>query len=333
MDDRDGFIWLDGKLVPWRDSRMHVLTHALHYGSAVFEGERIYDGRVFRLAAHSQRLIIRPPARLRGPWTREQIEGDAQVVRQRPAAAGPSPGELGGDGRVGHRHAVHRHRAWEEGRLSGQAAAGIRPGQAQFPVGRAPGHARCGALPDLRLEGPRPEGRFRRRPDARLEGRSRRIDGRQHLPGDRREAGDADAGEFPRRHHTARRHGDGQATRLYQVRALPSTFFIDRDGVIRRVVVGGPLHASVLETTVLELIGRTTDACAPDRAGGDPLPGLLLLVGVWVGSLLAERQAPLRRRGLGRTTDLRCPDRQGHRCPSGMREHLEVCASRAPCWP
>ena len=57
MDDRDGFIWLDGKLVPWRDSRMHVLTHALHYGSAVFEGERIYDGRVFRLAAHSARLI------------------------------------------------------------------------------------------------------------------------------------------------------------------------------------------------------------------------------------------------------------------------------------
>ena len=57
MDDRDGFIWLDGKLVPWRESRMHVLTHALHYGSAVFEGERIYDGRVFRLSAHSARLI------------------------------------------------------------------------------------------------------------------------------------------------------------------------------------------------------------------------------------------------------------------------------------
>src|SRR5258706_1797727 len=75
MDDRDGFIWLDGKLVPWRDSRMHVLTHALHYGSAVFEGERIYDGRVFRLAAHSQRLIN--SARLLDyeiPWTREQIE-------------------------------------------------------------------------------------------------------------------------------------------------------------------------------------------------------------------------------------------------------------------
>ena len=49
MADRDGFIWLDGKLVPWRDSRVHVLTHALHYGSAVFEGERIYDGCIFRL--------------------------------------------------------------------------------------------------------------------------------------------------------------------------------------------------------------------------------------------------------------------------------------------
>ena len=51
MEDRDGFIWLDGRLMPWRDCRLHVLTHALHYGSAVFEGERIYDGRVFRLAA------------------------------------------------------------------------------------------------------------------------------------------------------------------------------------------------------------------------------------------------------------------------------------------
>ena len=77
----DGFIWLDGKLVPWRDSRMHVLTHALHYGSAVFEGERIYDGRVFRLAAHSARLIN--SARLLDyeiPWTRQQIEEATRAV-------------------------------------------------------------------------------------------------------------------------------------------------------------------------------------------------------------------------------------------------------------
>jgi branched-chain amino acid aminotransferase len=57
FDDRDGVIWLDGKLVPWRDAQVHVLTHALHYASCVFEGERIYDGKVFKLREHSQRLI------------------------------------------------------------------------------------------------------------------------------------------------------------------------------------------------------------------------------------------------------------------------------------
>lgn len=57
FDDRDGVIWLDGKLVPWRNAQIHVLTHALHYASCVFEGERIYDGKVFKLREHSQRLI------------------------------------------------------------------------------------------------------------------------------------------------------------------------------------------------------------------------------------------------------------------------------------
>ncbi|HEX5958985.1 MAG TPA: branched-chain amino acid aminotransferase [Hyphomicrobiaceae bacterium] len=55
-DDRDGFIWLDGSLVPWRDAKVHVLTHALHYASAVFEGERAYGGEIFELTQHSQRL-------------------------------------------------------------------------------------------------------------------------------------------------------------------------------------------------------------------------------------------------------------------------------------
>jgi branched-chain amino acid aminotransferase len=55
-DDRDGFIWIDGAMVPWRDAKVHVLTHALHYASCVFEGERVYDGRIFKLAEHSQRL-------------------------------------------------------------------------------------------------------------------------------------------------------------------------------------------------------------------------------------------------------------------------------------
>jgi branched-chain amino acid aminotransferase len=56
FDDRDGSIWFDGALVPWRDAKVHVLTHALHYGSAVFEGERAYGGVIFKGTEHSQRL-------------------------------------------------------------------------------------------------------------------------------------------------------------------------------------------------------------------------------------------------------------------------------------
>lgn len=56
-DDRDGLIWFDGKLVPWRDAKVHFLTHALHYGSGVFEGIRCYGGKPFKLKEHSQRLL------------------------------------------------------------------------------------------------------------------------------------------------------------------------------------------------------------------------------------------------------------------------------------
>jgi branched-chain amino acid aminotransferase len=56
MDDRDGVIWFDGKLVPWREAKVHVLVHSLHYGNGVFEGERIYGGKVFELTKHSARL-------------------------------------------------------------------------------------------------------------------------------------------------------------------------------------------------------------------------------------------------------------------------------------
>ena len=54
--DRDGLIWLDGHMVPWREANVHILTHALHYASAVFEGERAYDGEIFKLTEHSRRL-------------------------------------------------------------------------------------------------------------------------------------------------------------------------------------------------------------------------------------------------------------------------------------
>lgn len=74
-DDRDGKIWMDGKLVEWRDANVHVLTHALHYASSVFEGERCYSGKIFKGHEHSLRLI--ESARLldmESPYTAEEID-------------------------------------------------------------------------------------------------------------------------------------------------------------------------------------------------------------------------------------------------------------------
>jgi len=57
FDDRDGVIWFDGEMVPWRDAKVHVLSHALHYASCVFEGERAYSRRIFKLSEHTERLF------------------------------------------------------------------------------------------------------------------------------------------------------------------------------------------------------------------------------------------------------------------------------------
>jgi len=57
FDDRDGHIWFNGELQDWREAKLHVLTHALHYASSVFEGERIYNGKVFKLEEHTDRLF------------------------------------------------------------------------------------------------------------------------------------------------------------------------------------------------------------------------------------------------------------------------------------
>ncbi len=74
-DDRDGYIWFDGSLVEWRAAKVHVLTHALHYASSVFEGERAYGGRIFRSEEHSRRLLASGMAvDMPIPWTVEEIE-------------------------------------------------------------------------------------------------------------------------------------------------------------------------------------------------------------------------------------------------------------------
>ena len=88
MADRDGFIWKDGKLVPWREATTHVLTHTLHYGMGVFEGVRAYpqaDGSIaiFRLQDHTTRLLNSAKIFLMSiPWTPEQLnEAQREVVR------------------------------------------------------------------------------------------------------------------------------------------------------------------------------------------------------------------------------------------------------------
>jgi branched-chain amino acid aminotransferase len=84
FDDRDGWIWLDGNMVEWRDARVHMLTHALHYASAVFEGERAYGGRIFRSAEHSRRL--RDSAGILDfdlPWSVAEIDAAKAEVLKR----------------------------------------------------------------------------------------------------------------------------------------------------------------------------------------------------------------------------------------------------------
>lgn len=81
FDDRDGLIWFDGVLVPWRDAKIHVLTHGLHYASGVFEGERAYSGNIFKLRAHTNRLIA--SAKILGfdiPFTADQIDAACNEV-------------------------------------------------------------------------------------------------------------------------------------------------------------------------------------------------------------------------------------------------------------
>jgi branched-chain amino acid aminotransferase len=81
FDDRDGVIWFDGALVPWRDARLHTLSHGLHYASCVFEGERVYNGAIFELRAHTDRLIN--SGKTLGftiPWSADQIDAACKEV-------------------------------------------------------------------------------------------------------------------------------------------------------------------------------------------------------------------------------------------------------------
>ena len=84
FDQREGVIWFNGEFVPWKDAKVHVLTHALHYGSAVFEGERAYGGEIFKLTDHSQRLIDSGKMLdLAIPYTVEEIDAACRETLKR----------------------------------------------------------------------------------------------------------------------------------------------------------------------------------------------------------------------------------------------------------
>ena len=145
-DDRDGFIWLDGALVPWREANVHVLTHALHYASSVFEGQRAYGGEIFRLTDHSKRL--KRSGEILGfdiPWTVEQIdEACREVLRANnleDAYVRPVAWRVGADGRFGPEvEDPPRHRRLVLGRLF------RRGGDPQGAEGRHLALASAGAL-------------------------------------------------------------------------------------------------------------------------------------------------------------------------------------------
>ncbi|MCW5697589.1 MAG: branched-chain amino acid aminotransferase [Bauldia sp.] len=88
FDDRDGVIWMNGDFVPWREAKVHVLTHGLHYASAVFEGERAYGGAIFHLDEHTSRL--HESARLLGftiPYSVEEVNAATRETLERAGLA------------------------------------------------------------------------------------------------------------------------------------------------------------------------------------------------------------------------------------------------------
>jgi branched-chain amino acid aminotransferase len=84
FDQRDGWIWYDGQIVPWKDAKLHVLSHGLHYGSSVFEGERAYGGEIFKSTEHSERL--KKSAQILDfeiPYTVTEIDAAKRLVLER----------------------------------------------------------------------------------------------------------------------------------------------------------------------------------------------------------------------------------------------------------
>ena len=111
FDQRDGVIWFNGAFVPWKEAKVHVLTHALHYASAVFEGERAYGGRIFKLNDHTERLFASAEMLdMTIPYSVAEINGACEETLKR----------------QGFKDAYVRPIAWRGSELMGVAAQGAR---------------------------------------------------------------------------------------------------------------------------------------------------------------------------------------------------------------
>src|SRR4051794_18229289 len=111
FDQRDGVIWYNGEFVPWKDATLHVLSHGLHYASAVFEGERAYGGEIFKLTEHTKRLFDSAEILdMKIPYTVAEIDEACRETLRR----------------QGFTDAYVRPIAWRGSELMGVAAQGTR---------------------------------------------------------------------------------------------------------------------------------------------------------------------------------------------------------------
>ncbi|MCZ8259807.1 MAG: aminotransferase class IV, partial [Beijerinckiaceae bacterium] len=84
FDKREGYIWMNGEVIPWGDAKVHVLTHGLHYGSSVFEGERAYKGKVYKSREHTERLFKSAEIMdFEIPFTIDEIEAAKMAVLEK----------------------------------------------------------------------------------------------------------------------------------------------------------------------------------------------------------------------------------------------------------
>ena len=232
MADRDGWIWYDGKLVPWRDATTHVLTHSLHYGLAVFEGVRAYKTAIgtaiFRLKEHTERLFNSAQIYMMEiPYTREQLmEAQREVVRAnkleacylRPIAFYGS--EKMGVSPVGAQGA-RRHRRLALGRLPRRGSAREGHPREDLVLRAPPRQRHHGARQDVghlrQLDARQPRGdaaRLRRGPAARRRRLRRRRRGREHLHREGRQDLRARAHLGAHRHHARLGDRAGRRARL-----------------------------------------------------------------------------------------------------------------------